>query len=172
MRRRWSGFTLLEVMIASLLAGFLMLMTAGVWSTLARSTAGNIAEGEIATEARMALETLRRDASGTLPGASAGGRQRGRLVGRLIVGGRELRLCYDGDSANGVADWADPDRVVVYALAGDRLTRTQLGTAGELVVADHAEQFVVTDVGSGVRMALTLRRRDALRTFTFVIQDP
>ena len=166
------GFTLLELMIATLLSSFLLLMIAGMWASLGRSAAGNLADCQIAADALMALDTFRRDLSGTLPGSSLGGKQQGRLVGRLIVGGNQLRLCYDGNPANGIADWGNPDRVVVYQLDAGRLVRTDVATGASFVVADSAEQFCVTDLGTGVRIALTLGRRRVCRTYTLVTRDP
>jgi prepilin-type N-terminal cleavage/methylation domain-containing protein len=171
-RRPQRGFSLSEVMIAALLSAFLLLMVSGMWSALGRSMAENVADGHVAADAALALETLRRDLSGNLPGANTGGKQQGRLVGRLVVGGNQLRLCFDGAPTNGEADWTAPDNVVVYELDNGQLVRTEQGTSGVFVAADGVEQFLVTDEGSGVRIELSLSRRGASRTYTFVSQDP
>jgi type II secretory pathway component PulJ len=171
-RQRQRAFSLPEVMIAALLSAFLLLMVSGMWSALGRSMAENVADGHVAADAALALETLRRDLSGNLPGANTGEKQQGRLVGRLVVGGEQLRLCFDGAPTNGEADWTGPDVVVVYELDTDHLVRTDQGTGTVFVVAHGVEQFLVTDEGTGVRIDLSLSRRGASRTYTFVSQDP
>jgi hypothetical protein len=133
--------------------------------------ADNIAEGQLAADAGLTLETLRRDLGGHLPGTATGEKQRGRMVGRLILGDDRLMLCFDGPPVNGVADWTKRDDVVVYEVASEKLVRTDNSGNEPFVVADGVERLRIADLGSGIRLELTLRRRDLSRTYTLVTQD-
>jgi hypothetical protein len=143
-----------------------------MWFSLGRSSVDGLANSRLAGEARMAADVFSRDFSGCLPGATTGGKPLGRLMGRLLVGGSELRLCYEGTPENGSADWTTPDRIVVYGLDSGQLTRSDLEAGTCFVVADHVEDFQLTELGTGVQIDLTLRQRDLQRTYTFVVQDP
>jgi len=171
-RTKQRAFSLVEVMIAAMLSAGLLVMVSGIWMGLGRAAAENIADSQMAGDAQLAMETLRRDLSGHLPGATSGRAEQGRLVGRLIVGGDQLKLCYDGGAANGAADWSSPDVVVDYDVDGSNLVRFDDTTGTAFVAATGVEQFLVSDLGSGVRIELTLRRRNNSRTYTFISRDP
>lgn len=170
--RRRGGFSLVEVTIAALLSSMLLLMVAGMWQSIGRSTRANLASVALATEARLAAEAFRRDFSGQFAGGQPGDKRLGRLVGRMIVDGNHLRLCYDGAPPNGEADWAEPDQVVEYFVDQQQLLRTDSQSAGALVVADGVIQFTVTDWGTGVRIELTLQHGNDQRIYTWVTNDP
>ena len=59
------GISLLEVTIATMLAGVVSAMAASVAFDLSRGMSQNIAQAQIASEARLAIESLRRDLSGS-----------------------------------------------------------------------------------------------------------
>ena len=73
---------------------------------------------------------------------------------------------------NEVADWNPPDSIVEYRLSGADLLREDKATGDVFLAASGVEAFAVTDIGGGLRIELTLRRRDLTRTYTFVSQDP
>lgn len=172
--RRRSGFSLVEVMIAALLSGLLLMFAGDIWYEMARSYTHTVAETRIAAEARLMVETLRRDLSGALPELPLGYVEDGKLVGQMIASG-ELRLCYDGPSSgvfNGSADWMTPDRVVVYGQVGDQLIRTYLPTGAAFVVADGVESFNLVDQFDSIRIEVTLSQRDLQWTYTVTSMDP
>lgn len=166
------AFSLVEVIIAGLLSTFLMLMVSGMWFNLSRAMSENVADSSLSTEARFALETLSRDLGGYLPGDTTGEKAQGQLVGQIIAGADRLLLCYDGAPANSTADWTSPDVVVEYTLNGDQLERTNNESGTLLIVARDVSGFVLTDLGSSIRIELTLERRDMVRTYTLIAQDP
>ena len=167
-----AGFTLLELMISVGLSAFLMLMVSGMSADLWRSMASNAREIKVSGEATFALETLRRDFGGQLPGDLTGEKGLGSLVGRLVVGDGQLVLCFEGSPVNGTADWAVPDVVITYDVQDDRLVRTNGTTGTAFTVAENVKQFIVIDQGTGVSIELTLESRDVNRTYTLVAQDP
>jgi hypothetical protein len=166
------GFSLVEVMIVALLTSLLFLMISGIWTGFGRSLSDSVAQGRVVTEAALAVETLRRDLRGTLPGMETGSLERGRMVGRLVVGGTQLRLCFDGDPADGSANWAAPDVVLVYQVQDGQLVRLDQTAGSSFVVADNVQQFQVTEQAGGVRIELTVGFRDFARTYTIITRDP
>jgi prepilin-type N-terminal cleavage/methylation domain-containing protein len=167
------GFSLVELMIVTTMTGVLVIMISGFWTSFGRSLADGVAQARTAGEATLALETLRRDLSGHLPGAAAGSQPVGQYVGRLVTdGGARLMLCFDGAPANGNADWAAPDTVVTYEMQNGQLVRLDQQTGGTFVVADRVDQFQVLDQGDRLRIDLTVTFRDFTNTYTLIAQDP
>jgi len=166
------GFMVIEVMLVSVLMGVLVLLLSGAWSGLGRPSTDAAARCRMAQEANLALQSLACDFHGSLAGEVTGRKQAGRLVGRLLVGGSQLWLCFDGEPTNGVADWGSPDTVIVYEVQANHLVRSdhRLGTVFN--VAANAEQMRLTEQGDGVKIELTLRYRDIARTYTIVAKDP
>ena len=147
-------------------------MVSGMWQSIGRSTRDNLASVALATEARLAAEAFRGDFAGQFAGGAPGDKQLGRLVGRMIVGGDRSGCVTTVRPLNGAADWADPDQVVEYFVDQAQLLRTDTQTGAALVVADGVTQFAVTDLGTGVRLALTLQHGTEQRTYTWVTIDP
>ena len=116
---RSRGFTLLEVMLVAGLMSLLVLMMSSSWHAFGRSLSDSVTRCRVTQEANLCLESLRRELNGYLPEGAAGVIEESRLVGRLIVGGSQLQLCYDGAPANGIADWSAPDTVCVFHRASD-----------------------------------------------------
>jgi prepilin-type N-terminal cleavage/methylation domain-containing protein len=169
-RRR--GFTLVEIMITSLLMSVLAMFVASAWRGLGRPTFAAVTRARIAQEANLALESLNRDLSGYLPGDETGDKPSGQLVGRLAVGGNQLMLCFDRAPLNDTADWAAPDTVISYQLQGDQLVRNNHRDGTNFTVAENLHQMQVTEFIDGVKLDLTFRYRDITKTFTIISQDP
>lgn len=169
---RRSGFTLMEMMITAGLMSFLAILVSSAWVGFGRSMADSSRRCRIAQEANIAFEALARDLNGQQPDSVTGDRAIGREVGRLIVGGSQWMLCFDGEPANGIADWAAPDTVLTYEVLAGQLVRRNESTGAEFVVASNVEQLDLLDETDGTRVTLTLRYRDLTRTFTLVAKDP
>jgi hypothetical protein len=144
-----------------------------MWLSFGRSLTSTARQVRAFGEAALALETLRRDLDGYLPGAETGEIETGRCVGRLVTGGgTQLRLCFDGSPPNGAADWAAPDRVVLYEVRDGQLVRDDQQTGAVFVAADNAGEFQVVEQSGGVRIELTVNNRDMSRNYTFIVHDP
>jgi hypothetical protein len=167
-----AGFSVLEISLVAGLTSFLVLMVAGLWQGFGGALSDTIAQARVVSEAHLALQTLRRDLRGSLPGTELGPRDAGLLVGRLIVGDEELRLCYDGPVPNGQAEWAAPDRVIRYEVQGDQLVRIDQTTGSLFVVADHVEQFRVVGFPETTQIELSLEFRGFNRHYTWIVQQP
>lgn len=180
-QRRWKtisnaggrgGFTIIEVMLTSALMSLLVILMSDTWSGLGRSSVVAIARCRVTQEANLAVESFTRDLGGSLAEETAGEKERGRLVGRLIVGGSALWLCYDGAPLDGMADWAAPDTVIVYDVQANQLVRSNQQASTAFVVADHVDQMQLTAQADGVAIDLTFQYRDITRTYSVVAKDP
>ncbi|MHC4398922.1 MAG: hypothetical protein ACYTG0_04505 [Planctomycetota bacterium] len=168
---RRGGFTVVEVMLVSVLMGFLAVLVSSAWSGLGRSAADAGRRCRVVQEANLAAAALARDLGGVLPGEATGPKEHGRLVGRQAVAGPELQLCFDGND-DGQPDWAAPDTVVAYRVVADRLIRENVQTGSVFTVADHVDQLQLTELGDRINVALTFSFRDITRTYTIVAKDP
>jgi prepilin-type N-terminal cleavage/methylation domain-containing protein len=168
------GFTLVEVLAVSTLMAFLAVLVSAAWSTLGRPTVDMIARGRIAQEANLAAASFCRDLAGSL--ADAGGRLgtkvQGRYVGRLIPGGTQLWLCFDGGpSPNGLADWGPPDAVIVYEVIANQLIRSDQSTNTSYVVAQYVSAMQVQDLGDRVEIQLTFTYRNVTQTYSVIARN-
>ena len=175
--RRWplaahpSGFTLTETMLVGALMSMLVLLISGAWRGWGRSSVDAVVRGRVAREANLAVESLARDLGGSLPGQVAGDKQLGLVVGRSVVAGSQLWLCFDGAPPNGEAG-VPPDTVITYEVQNNQLIRTNQQTGVALAVADKVSQMQLTDQADSVRIDLTLEYRDLMRTYTIIAKDP
>jgi type II secretory pathway pseudopilin PulG len=142
---RRSAFTLLEVMIVGLLLSMLALFLSGMWSAFGPAVADITRSARYAQDLQLAVESLRRDLSGSLVDLKTGSIQRGQLVGWFEHGQDELHLCFDGEPTDGAAAWAAPDIVVRYRVEGGQLVRWDSQTSQSMIVASHVRQL---DIGA------------------------
>ena len=171
--RRYRGFTLVEMMIVTAMSALLMMMIAGFWSSLAPSMVDSLAQAKVAQEAHFALEILKRDHGGYLPGGEMDPDDVNKQVGRTVTGDSRLLLCFDGGSTpNGVADWSVPDTVIEYRVVDEQLLRIDRSTGGQFVAANFVTNFELTDRTDGTDIELTLTNRDFTRTYKLVTRDP
>ena len=170
--RRQTGFTLIEVMVVTSMMAFLSMLIAGIWTGLVRSATDIISQTQVVSAAQFALESFRRDLTGNLPENPNGTKFEGKMVGSLVTVDARLLLCYDGDPLNEIADWAAPDRVMVYEVQGGQLIRTDQQSGVAFVVANNVSDFTVTQLASGLRIELTFERGNFTRTYTLISEDP
>lgn len=164
--RRQNGLSLLEVTIGSVMAATITMMAAGVTFDLTRNMADSIARTRIASEARMTIESFRRDFGGNDPDSSMGDRHRWRLVGSMIPTADELRLCFDqGD--NGSADWISPDRVIIYYELDGQLIRSDIENARTNVVAQLVDSINFEVIGNELRITIVYALGDVTDTYVF-----
>lgn len=168
--RKRNGISLLEVTIGTMLAGVLSAMAASVAFNVSRSMANNIAETQIASEARMAVESLRRDLAGVSFDSTTGNKFQWRLVGRLIPNEQEMRLCFDADD-DASADWVAPDRVIVYYLDGTNLVRDDLLSGNTYTVARHVSDVQFSADGTEITIALDMEFGGVVESYTFLCSD-
>jgi type II secretory pathway component PulJ len=169
--RRQRGFTLMEMMVVCVLTVLLGMLLSAAWAGLGRPMADAVARSRVTQEATLALASLARDCAGSLPDPT-GQQSLGRLVGRLVVGGSELWLCFDGGTPDGVAGWAAPDTVIIYEMQANRLVRQDQNSGNTVTVAGNLQSMDVADLVDGAQISLTFEYRDVTRTYTIVAKDP
>lgn len=164
------GFSLLEITIASIISAIVVLMASGVAVDISRHMAANIIETQVAAEARLAIESFRRDFTGSSLDMMQGDRAEWRLVGRMIPNANELRLCFDADQ-DATADWVAPDRVIIYSLDGDQLIRTDQVSGNTYTVARLVDDIEFT-IGVGeINIAIDFQAGDFTESYVFATSD-
>src|SRR5262249_39990475 len=150
-------------------------LTAAVWSGFGRPLADSITRAQIAQEANLAAAALARDFGGNLAGPDGrlGYIPNGKFIGRMVVDGNTLRLCYDGGTVvDGSAEWADPDTVISYFVEDGNLVRWNESAGTTFIVARYAQQLAVAEETNGVQLQITFSLHDLTRTYTLIGLDP
>jgi prepilin-type N-terminal cleavage/methylation domain-containing protein len=173
---RQTGFTLLEVLMVSILSSILMLVLSATWAGLGRPTKDLIQRSLVIHEMRLAAAALTLDLGGSLPGPQGvlGSQAQNRFVGWMQPADSQLWLCFDGGSQpNGVADWAPPDTVIIYQIEGDRLVRWDMSAGTSFTVARYLQSFQVTARDSAtIEIDLAFQFRDVQNTYILVARMP
>ncbi len=139
------GFTLLELMVVSVLMGLMAMITAQFWRFYAVERKDLTTRVRASQELSLALEGLTSDI--------------GAAVGASILEDDRVLLCKDGGpTPNGEADWGSPDALVEYVLTDGKLYREDQSTGTRIVVAEGVTTFFVQETG------------DNLYTITVVVQ--
>jgi type II secretory pathway component PulJ len=174
--RRTAGFTMLEIMVASLVMTLLVVLLSQVWVGMIRPTTDMICCSQLDQEAKLAAAALAADLGGSLanPEGRLGTQPQYKYVGRLEPANSQLWLCFDGGSSpNGVADWGPPDSVIVYEVQDGSLVRFDQTAGTSVPIARHVDSFATQDLGDGrVQLQLVLSYRNVTRTYTFIGRDP
>ncbi|QDT13320.1 prepilin-type N-terminal cleavage/methylation domain-containing protein [Stieleria marina] len=164
------GFSLLEITIASIISAILVLMASGVAVDISRHMAANIVETQVTAEARLAIESFRRDFAGASPDDLTGDRMEWRLVGRMIPNSQELRLCFDADQ-NATADWVAPDRVIIYSLWDGQLIRSDATTGNTYTVARWVNDIDFNVGVNEIIITIDFEAGNFTETYTFATSD-
>ena len=159
-RHHGRAFTLVELLVVSVLMTALTLMTAQVWRYFSTEMKDLAGRARVAQELRFAMESICEDMGAT--------------VGAIVVEGSRIRLCKDaGAQPDGVANWAPPDIMVEYYLAGTQLVRDNTSSGSQIVMADSVSQFAVLDVSPAVvQMDIEITRGDVSRQVTLMWSRP
>jgi type II secretory pathway pseudopilin PulG len=156
-RKLVKGFTIMELLVVSILMVIVMLITSQFWMWFSPSVTEMIAREHILREAKMAAQNLAADF--------------GSAVGAAPFGSDGLVLCKDGgDFPSGDANWAPPDVLVYYSLVGNTLQRSD-STGAEFTVADSVSNFTVGE-GPPLRITLELQCQDVARQLVFMWSAP
>ena len=154
------AFTLVELLVTSVLMTVLTLMTAQVWRYFSTEMTDLAGRARVAQELRFVMESICDDMGAT--------------VGAIVVEPDRVRLCKDaGLEPNGAADWGPPDIMVEYYLVGTQLVRDNTSSGSQIVMADSVSQFAVQDdAGTVVQMYVEITRGDVSRQVTLMWSRP
>lgn len=151
-----AGFTLLELLIVSMLMVSVVTITAGFWRSISLSMNNLAARSKTAEEMRFVVENISRDF--------------GPAIGATAIDGDHLLICRDSiKNPNGLADWTEPDIIIEYFLSDGQLHRFDQSTESETTVADGVSMFS-TELTPGSEMYITveLQQNDTVRRVTFI----
>ncbi|MCA9138712.1 MAG: hypothetical protein KDB00_18200 [Planctomycetales bacterium] len=161
-----NGLSLLEVTIGSLMAATITMLAASVTVDLSRNMADGIARTRVASEARLVIESFRRDFAGNDPDDVSGDRNRHRLVGKMIPTAEELRLCFDNDDDLS-ADWTSPDRVIIYYVDDGQLIRSDVENGRSNIIAHLVDSINFEVIGNELRITTQFELGDVSETYVF-----
>ncbi len=149
--RRGGGFTLLELLVASILAVLIAAATAQLWQHVSAQTANLSQRARAAQELKFALETLRGDM--------------GAVNWALPI--TENRLMISRYSQAG------GDNLVEYFVDGGNLHRYDHVTGVSIPIAAKVSAFVVEDIGESVlRVVVTVTCGQIDRQATLLWSTP
>lgn len=159
-RHHGRAFTLVELLVTSVIMTALTVMTAQVWRYFSTEMTDLAGRARVAQELRFAMESICEDMGAT--------------VGAIVVEPDRVRLCKDaGAQPDGAPNWAPPDIMVEYYLAGTQLVRDNTSSGSQIVMADSVSQFAVLDVsGTVVQMDVEITRGDVARRVTLMWSRP
>ncbi|MCD6378717.1 MAG: type II secretion system protein [Planctomycetes bacterium] len=135
------GFTLLELLIVSVLMVFVTALTAEMWRYFSIGLVNLDARSKAVEEMRFALETISADV--------------GSAVGATALGEDRVLFCKDGGDYNCQADWAPPDTMVEYYLSNNHLIRYNRSDGTQITVA-RVSDFEVENITDEL-MRFTIR---------------
>ena len=164
--QRRSGLSLLEVTLGAAIAATVTMMAAGVTIDLTHHMADNVARTRVAGEARLAIESFRRDFAGNDPDDSSGDRNRWRLVGAMVPTADELRLCFDANE-DASADWVSPDRVITYYELDGQLIRYDIENDRSNVISHLVDSINFEVIGNELRITTEFELGDVSETYVF-----
>ncbi|HZW30353.1 MAG TPA: prepilin-type N-terminal cleavage/methylation domain-containing protein [Isosphaeraceae bacterium] len=156
-RRRRRGFTLTEMIVASMLASLLMILLAVTWLGFGRPALEVEARARIQQEGILAAQSLACDLGGFL--ADSPGRTGAFLIGSAsspyqflswdLSQGNVLLLNFEGPSGN------QGDLIIItYQLQGNLLVRSDSSTGVTTTVAKYVTGFSVAPNPSNTQQAL------------------
>ena len=144
--QRPAGFTLLELLVVSILLVGLTTMTAQLWQHFSAQAADIAGRAVAAQELKLALESLSDDL--------------GSVVWATPTATNGLQICrkVPGGQSN---------VIVEYSLSSQRLIRKDLSVGVGVPVADNVSGFVASDVTSSVlRVVVSVTAKDLTREAT------
>ncbi len=149
--------------------GSIVLAMGALWTGLLQPMSEESTRLRVSQEARMAVESLRRDLGGGNAPIGVGGRDVGRLVGVREFDG-ELQLCFDGAPENGAAEWSSPDTLVTYTIDGGQLHRVDHEVKQSIVVAANVKSVIVKPDGIMLHLEMVFERRGISQTYSLAVQ--
>jgi prepilin-type N-terminal cleavage/methylation domain-containing protein len=154
------GFTLLELLVVSILMVIVVLITAQFWMWFSPSLDEMVGRLHLLREGRIITQNFAADFGST--------------VGATPVGEDRIVLCKDGGpNPDGIASFAAPDVLVDYYLSGSKLLRNDISTGADFAVADNVSAFTVEEISPTViRISLDLQCSTASRQMIFYWDKP
>ena len=154
-RSKPSGFTLLELLVVSMLAVGVAATTAQFWRTMSLSMSDLNARSKTAEELRFVMQNISNDFGST--------------VGVSVFEIDRFLICRDsGKNPNGIADWDEPDVIIEYFLTDKQIRRFNQSSGLENVVVDGVSSFEVEQNSDSVfQINIALTQDNVTRSAVF-----
>ena len=154
-----SGFTLLELLVVSMLATGVAATTAQFWRTISLSMSDLNARSKTAEELRFLMQNISNDFGST--------------VGVSVFENDRFLICRDsGKNPNGIADWDEPDVIIEYFLTDKQIRRFNQSSGWETVVADGVSSFEVEQNSDSVfQISIAIAQDNVTRSAIFFWSD-
>jgi prepilin-type N-terminal cleavage/methylation domain-containing protein len=183
------GFTLVELMVVSVLMAVLGALLSSAWVGVGRTAAGLIGRSQLVQERDVAVAALSRDLGGCSvePDARIGEKINGRWLkweypnNDSLPSNQDLKLYYDGGTnstgdtlANTVVHYlvaSDPDPKVSTLILVRRNT-VNGGTPTDFTVARNVYSMIVTPDANAVRIVLCFKYRTLTLTCDLTAKQP
>jgi prepilin-type N-terminal cleavage/methylation domain-containing protein len=155
-----SGFTLLELLVASMLMSGTVVVIAQFWRSLSLSMNDLVSRSNAAEEMRFVTENVSRDF--------------GSALGVTVLDSDRFLICQDsGKTPNSTADWGEPDIIVEYFVSANQLRRFNQSSGVETTIADGVSSFEVEKTSdSQLRIDIEIRNKDITRRALFLWNEP
>ena len=154
------GFTLLELLVVSILVVTVVVTTAGFWRSLSLSMNDLTARTRVVEEMRFLVENISRDF--------------GPDVGAMAFDSDRLLICQDsGKIPNSLADWDEPDIIVEYFISNGQLRQFDQSARSEITVGDGISVFLAEQMPDlSMYITVGLQQNDIVRQATFMWNTP
>ena len=154
-----SGFTLLELLVVSMLAAGVAATTAQFWRTMSLSMRDLNARSKTAEELRFVMQNISNDFGST--------------VGISVFEIDLFLICQDsGKNPNETADWDEPDVIIEYFLSDKQIRRFNRSSGLETVVAESVSSFEIEQVTDSMyKISVTLTQDNITRNAAFLWSD-
>jgi hypothetical protein len=169
-RSRRRGFSMMEMIVASMLAALLGILLAGACATFGRPALEVEARARITQESIMAAQSLACDLGGFLadsPGRT-GTLSQYQFVDWDLSQGDVVLLNFQGASSNDLV-------IISYQLQGSQLVRSNSSTGVTTTIANYVTGFTVAPVPNNAKQALitiTIAFRYFTATYTLIGVSP
>ena len=165
-RNRRSGFTLMELVVSSLLATVLMMLIAGTWATFGRPALEVEARARITREAILATQSITCDLGGFLadrPGQT-GTLDHYSFIDWNLSNIDVLLLNFRGVTPGDLI-------VVRYQVQDNKLVRFNSSTGAVMTIANHVTGFAVAtdpDNANRIRIQIKISYRNFTGTYFLI----
>jgi prepilin-type N-terminal cleavage/methylation domain-containing protein len=156
-RRRPRGFTLLELLVVGMIGSIVLIGIANTWRWYSRSMYGAQRSTQLTRELKLSADAMAHDF--------------GPAIAVRALDSATVQFNIDAGTPDGVAQWADPDTVIEYALQSQKLIRRDLSTNAEVPLAAHIKTIETETVGGKLQVHLTAEFRDEQQSITLEFEE-
>jgi prepilin-type N-terminal cleavage/methylation domain-containing protein len=157
LRRRRSGFTMLELLVVAMLGAILITFVSNVWRWYGHAANHIQVTAHLERELRLAADAIAADF--------------GPSLAARTVDGSNVQFDFDTDS-NAAAQWDTPDTVIEYVVQNGNLVRRDLSSGNEVPMAANISEVTAEVVDGHLNVKLIAAYRNEQEDVTLQLQEP